>query len=829
MIERRNIIRLLSERTKPNVYHSAILTCYNFDPIFFESVYLPSLRSLGITNVIVLMDASMYDNLLSDPSYICHQVSPVNYTLVRQENSHHGVFHPKMALLFGEEEGVIIVGSGNLTFSGLSNNEEVWNAFHVVGNTSVNYPLLYKAWRYVQDFTENASSLVKKQLGWITEQSLWLQVESTDDIVVLANGEECSLLYNDDSQRILDKVTERLSGVEIEEITVIAPFYDTEGNALNELKKRFSPSVINCVFDLDRQSAPYSLLKENTGINFFKHSASNPLHAKIIEFKADNGTWLLSGSANARNMALGMSSTVFNDEACVLLHSTEAKNYIHELGVQYTELKEEERLAIERPKQPHSEPSKLLTTLKSCEEKEGKIHLHFSKSGIKGTATILDKSQSVVYEEEIITDENVILSIDDSLIAKCHIALLVADNDIISNRCLVIKELNVESCNPDPKRRRLSSLLDDSGLLQNLTHILGYIEFDEDDKKQKKVRIAAKPANHADKDDVIVTQDRFDELKDSTLSISMHSGVRILSYLQQILFKKDEQEKSDDDLLEIDKDENGDDDGGDIRYDAKKTEVSSAAEEANRMRSEVLFFLKKMQQHFMELTADSSIHGDANKLVYRPRLLAIPGLNAGSAIAVASRAVIVMMNKYGNNVQKRGEIRELLIKCAGLFFSLYGYNIPDDESNRSKKTRELIKDASVDLLTALSFFELPKDDTTLPPVILNCLDIWKDSEELQSIVPLYVDQLSKLNQESVCPKTVNRILRIAEIFLSGEAPICEFSIYDDTVYVYRKYYGFLVADHFKKTSIGLSYDFHGSWFDDNLNSDAKKYKGYKNL
>ena len=188
MIERKNIIKLLSERTKANVYHSAVLTCYNFDPIFFESVYLPSLRTLGITNVIVMMDAGMYDNMLADSSYACHKVSAINYTLVRQENKHQGVFHPKMTLLFGEEEGAIIVGSGNLTFSGLSNNEEVWNAFHVVGDKSIHYPLLHKSWIYVQDVLSDASSLVKKQLGWITEQSLWLQEGATTFVCVKKLG-----------------------------------------------------------------------------------------------------------------------------------------------------------------------------------------------------------------------------------------------------------------------------------------------------------------------------------------------------------------------------------------------------------------------------------------------------------------------------------------------------------------------------------------------------------------------------------------------------------------------------------------------------------------
>jgi hypothetical protein len=829
MIERKNIIKLLNERTKSNVYHSAILTCYNFDSIFFESVYLPSLRSLGVTNIIVLMDASMYDSMLADASYVCHRVSPINYTLVRQENLHHGVFHSKITLLFGEDEGVLVIGSGNLTFSGLSNNEEVWNAFHVKGNESVHFPLLLKTWNYLREALKDSPSLVKKQLGWIPEQSIWLQDIGYEDVVRLDTGEQCSVVYNNTTSRIFDQVVDAIGDSVVEEITVIAPFYDAEGNALTELKKRFNPTRMNCVLDLDRQSAPYELLKSNTDIVFFKHSAPNPLHAKIIEFHSNNGTWLLSGSANAGNMALGLNSIVYNDEICVLLHSLERKSYVSELGIQYDQLDEDDRKSIERPKQDPSEPSTITTTLKACEEKDGKLYLHFSNNGIKGFAVILDKEQEIIYKEEIVSDNTVELLMDESLLSKSHIAVLIDNEMNLSNRCLIIKELHIESCNPDPKRRKLSSLLDDNSLLQNLTHILGYVEFDENDKKTKSARLSTRLSSK-DKEDVVVAQDRFNELKDSSLSISMHSGVRILAYLQQILFKKDDTETSDDDLLEIDKDENGnDDDQENPNYDHQKIEASSAADDANKMRIDIVNFLKKMQQYLLSMTEDISIHGEVNKAVNRPKLIAVPGLNASSSIAVATRAVVVLMNKYGSNVIKRTELRELLVSCAGLFFSLYANSIPDDNSNRSRKIRELVKDASVDLLSALSFFDFGKKDISLPPVVLNCLDLWKDKEELHLIVPLYEEQLSKLNIEDIHKKTVDRILFIANNYLEGDAPIREFSRYDEVVYLYRKGYGFLLVDNIKLSSGSLSYEYHGSWFDDKLTSNATRYKGYKDL
>ena len=308
MIERRNIIRLLSDRT--NVYHSALLTTYSFDPIFFESVYLSTLRKLGITNIVILMDANMYDQLLADSNYQCHRVTQNNYTLVRQENTHSGVFHPKMVMLFGEEEGSLLLGSGNLTYSGLSNNEEVWSAFHVMGSESIHYPLFYKAWQYLKKVTSFVSPLVQRQIDWMQEQCTWLHNESYEEILLLQSGEECQLLFNSTTSTILNSVYAAIGEKEIDEITVIAPFYDTEGHALKELLRHFSPKRMKCVLDLDRQSAPYSLLQDDTFIAYYKSTSSNPLHAKIIEIQGKEETWILCGSANAGNMALGTTTSV---------------------------------------------------------------------------------------------------------------------------------------------------------------------------------------------------------------------------------------------------------------------------------------------------------------------------------------------------------------------------------------------------------------------------------------------------------------------------------------------------------------------------------------
>ena len=823
MIERQNIIKLLGDRT--NIYHSALLTTYSFDPIYFEAVYLSTLRKLGITNVVVLMDASMYDQLLSDSNYQCHRVSQYNYTLVRKESFHSGVFHPKVVLLFGEEEGTLIVGSGNLTYSGLANNDEIWNAFHIQGNNSIHYPLFYQAWKYLSKSANQTSSLVSRQIDWMLEQSPWLHQETTDSTVLLSSGEECTLLYNTAESTILDKLLLSIGDKRIVSIKVIAPFYDAEGDALSALKKQLAPKEVQCILDLERQSAPYSLLKTDTSTVFCKVDSSNPLHAKIFELQAEDETWLLCGSANAGNMALGTGHYAFNDEVCILLHCNTQRNYIAELGLKYIALTQEERKSIIKPKQIEKEPNKLQVKFVYCEEQNDELRLQFSKDGNKAELTLLDNHQSIIYQKNIITRQDMSINIADVEIANLNMAVLMNNETEISNRLLVVREVNVERGNPDPKRRKLSRLLDDPDLLENLSHILGYIEFDDAKKMSKRVKSADNTTSD-EQEDVAVTSDRFNVLKDSALSISMHSGIRILGYLRQILFKNEEIEDTDDDLLEIDDEGSKDDDEKENGFDHKSSEASDAA----KMRNDVVSFLKKMLSFLQEKTKDASIYGDYNKAVNRQCLQAVSGLNAASSIAVAARAIIFMMNKYGQVVRKPAEVRDLFIKCAGYFLSLYSNKLPDADTLRNRKIRELLNDATIDVLSALCFFGYDKQDCLMPQLVLNALELWKGEETINDLLPLMDSQIERLNSEVLNPKSIDRIRGIAAVYLNGETPIEEFSLWHDKIYMLRRGFGFLIVDNLKRASNGWSYAYHAPWFDDKIScTTGTKFKGYYDL
>ena len=390
---------------------------------------------------------------------------------------------------------------------------------------------------------------------------------------------------------------------------------------------------------------------------------------------------------------------------------------------------------------------------------------------------------------------------------------------------LVVREMNVERGNPDPKRRKLSRLLDDPDLLENLSHILGYIEFDDAKKMSKRVKSADNTTTD-EQEDVAVTSDRFNVLKDSALSISMHSGIRILGYLRQILFKNEEIEDTDDDLLEIDDEGSKGDDEKEKDFDHKSSEASDAA----KMRNDVVSFLKKMLSFLQEKTKDASIYGDYNKAVNRQCLQAVSGLNAASSIAVAARAIIFMMNKYGQVVRKPVEVRDLFIKCAGYFLSLYSNKLPDADTLRNRKIRELLNDATIDVLSALCFFGYDKQDCLMPQLVLNALELWKGKEEINDLLPLMDSQIARLNPEVLNPKSIDRIRGIAAVYLNGETPIEEFSLWHDKIFMLRRGFGFLIVDNLKRASNGWSYAYRAPWFDDKISSTTgTKFKGYYDL
>ena len=101
----------LLQRLKVGSYENCAIVTYNADLFFFEQVVLPTLRSHGCNNNLILMDLKQYEaSLLS----AAHDLRSLGKSYSVWPVSATGAFHPKLIFQSGRRGGRLILGSGNL-------------------------------------------------------------------------------------------------------------------------------------------------------------------------------------------------------------------------------------------------------------------------------------------------------------------------------------------------------------------------------------------------------------------------------------------------------------------------------------------------------------------------------------------------------------------------------------------------------------------------------------------------------------------------------------------------------------------------------------------
>jgi hypothetical protein len=341
-LERENILTLIGSRR----YHSCILTTFSFDFYFFEMKAMKWLRSCGVRNINVFIDGHYYSELMQQATGEEMQLT-AGYSLypVFQKS----IFHPKIWMLFGDKEGLLIVGSGNLTNSGNGNNDEIWGAFHFDIRSTENAPIFSAAWNYLSMLSSNVKGQMnEKTTRWIVEHSKWLNelpkvkpFQFSDT----SQKEKVAFLFNSETSSIWEELSKHISNEKVIEITSISPFYDSNGKALQELKSLFPSAEINVV--LDESGLIPSSMQVSKGFTFYdwrdagvskvqyanSENAKSKLHGKIIHFKTNSGKeFCLFGSANVTPEGLGLAGKHSNAEVSLLIQS-EKGGLLNELGV----------------------------------------------------------------------------------------------------------------------------------------------------------------------------------------------------------------------------------------------------------------------------------------------------------------------------------------------------------------------------------------------------------------------------------------------------------------------------------------------------------------
>ena len=289
---------------------SFFATTYSIELEFFDE-YL--FRRLGEPplNATVLIDAGKHAQLWTNGGDRARRLRRANRDyLLRPVLFGTGAFHPKTYLLGNASEGRLLVGSGNLTMAGMERGREV---FSEIRSTEPDDVGSIHSWRQWMDGI--VERLADEE---VTYRWLRLRAECGDWLEGDAPGGQ---FIGTGERSILNQFADGIDGP-VDELHVMAPFYDRDALALKALLDRFRPARLHLYFCAGTSVHGPALAAVISGfdgqVSLLEIDPLEFVHAKLIGIVATDYSRLLVGSANLSQAALlGTSESWANVEACV--------------------------------------------------------------------------------------------------------------------------------------------------------------------------------------------------------------------------------------------------------------------------------------------------------------------------------------------------------------------------------------------------------------------------------------------------------------------------------------------------------------------------------
>ena len=289
---------------------SFFATTYSMELEFFDE-YL--FRRLGEPplSATVLADAGKHAQLWASGDDQTRRLRRANRDyLLRPVTFGTGAFHPKTYFFGNASEGVLLLGSGNLTMGGVERGREVFSEFR---STKPDDLGSIRGWRQWMDGIVERIADEEVRFRWLRlrrECGDWLEGDAAGSRFI-GTGE----------RSILDQFANRVDG-EVAELHVMAPFYDRDALALKALLDRFTPAQLHLYLGAATSVHGPALV---TVVSAFEGQllllALDPpgfVHAKLIGVVTAEHGHLLVGSANLSQAALlGTDEPWANIEACV--------------------------------------------------------------------------------------------------------------------------------------------------------------------------------------------------------------------------------------------------------------------------------------------------------------------------------------------------------------------------------------------------------------------------------------------------------------------------------------------------------------------------------
>ena len=570
--------KLFHEVPKSADFHSVVMTTYSFDFHHFESQVLRPLKSKGITNVTIFADMAMLDQSIGFSTGHLKALS-TSYSINGIPSV--GAFHPKITILAGENDVLLLQGSGNLTNGGHGKNHETFTVFYANKEDKTQLPIIQEAWDYIRQLTVNIEGLSADKLNWVSNNCNLLHEKPLQlhQLHQISEHFSAALLYNEDTS-IWQQLLEKLTNEEVKNIKVFSPFYDEQGTLLKELQTRFPQSQINAFLQPNKGIHPFKM--ENTSNMKFlswestdraKNETSKlerKLHSKIFWFDCGNQQYGLFGSPNATIKAFGTNkSRGANDEFAVFI-KVNNQNILKELQLtgsfeQWTPQENKQIQEIEEEIEEEQAKNTHKIKLLGVDKDNKQLTIYTRKTKHYNSAVIVcynSWGEEIERQKCNLITKKIKLQLNEKSNRIAFVQFIDEADNVISNKQIVNKLNELWNTNPSAENRRLMKLgsLIESGS-SKLFDIITYfndIQSNNSLKRNKASRSSDEIIEAKESTAAAISYEEaiqlIDDSKENQKILSKHNSIQIWDAIERY-FKQlttDEEEDDMDDEEEAD-------------------------------------------------------------------------------------------------------------------------------------------------------------------------------------------------------------------------------------------------------------------------------------
>lgn len=381
----RNVLNWLTGEV-PKARHALVLT-HNISFLFVQSVLLPKLRAAGDPRLTIFADAGCaasswrQDQDLISGLGIQYRVVPVDLGPWRR-------FHPKALLLASDAHAALTIGSGNLTHGGMGANREAWVFGTSKNEGAPRIAALREYLRAIVDDLPLAEPLREFVDALFDTGQEWAAGLPSPGGLAVAPA----------PTPIIDQLA--ASAGQVKSVTVLAPYFDDNADALREIAHRFQAPVSALLQPGHAGLWAKALdnLPPHVKLKSVQDPAEKPpfIHAKVLALHREADVLLAVGSANCSKAALLAGPQAGNAE--LMAWSVVSKAQFDALLSDLKVTDEAPPLPSEKPSSDWNHETSAVFRVLAARQEAGELQVAFTPQHDIQTMTVLGEGAWPVRE-----------------------------------------------------------------------------------------------------------------------------------------------------------------------------------------------------------------------------------------------------------------------------------------------------------------------------------------------------------------------------------------------------------------------------------------------